>query len=75
MEEARLAAAYPFWGRLSGGETFTYLKYDPTKDMQFIEYSTGGGTKRGYVRTSDGTPQSNTILAKSIRRSGFRLCA
>ena len=54
-----------YFGRLSGGETFTYLKYDPTKDMQFIEYSTGGGTKRGYIRTSDGTPQSNTILAKA----------
>ncbi len=54
-----------YFGRLSGGETFTYLEYDPAKDMQFIEYSTGGGTKRGYIRTSDGTPQSNTILAKA----------
>lgn len=54
-----------YFGRLSSGETFTYLEYDSTKDMQFIEYSTGGGTKRGYIRTSDGTPQNDTILAKS----------
>lgn len=53
-----------YLGRLDAGETFSYLGYAPGSAMQFIEYSTPSGTKRGYIRTSDGAPQSNTILGK-----------
>lgn len=54
-----------YLGLLAVGETFSYLGYTAGSAMQFIEYSASAGTKRGYIRTSDGTPQNNTILGKA----------
>ena len=59
------SANYVTAGSLSGGESFTYLTYNPTAAMQFIEYSTASGTKRGYIFTSDATAEANTALAKA----------